>query len=215
MQRLALVLIVLASSAVAVATQAAAPVRCVPDSPERRGETGCSIIGHRPVSLDPRETLYWHIDRFTSADLAQAAATPSSIAFEAHGRAWLTTVEAHTANHRGGTHVAVVGPLPLPPSSAGYMMQVMSAHFMPGQVSEPHTHSGPEAWFVVEGEQCLETADRPIRVKAGQTAIIEGGPAMRMVGAGTGPRRALVLILHDAAQPATTITRGAALVPCT
>ena len=213
MHHLALVLIVIAS-AVGVATQASDPVRCIPDSPERRGGTGCSIVGHKTVSLDSRETLYWHIDRFTSADLAKAAATPSSVAFEAHGSAWLTTVEPHTANHRGGSHVAVVGPLPLPASAAGFMMQVMSAHFIPGQVSEPHTHSGPEAWFVVEGEQCLETPGRTIRVKAGQTAMIEGGPAMRLVGTGTGPRRALVLILHDAAQPATTITRGATLVPC-
>src|SRR5688572_3426233 len=131
MQRLALVLIVVAS-AVGVATQASDPVRCIPDSPERRGGTGCSIVAHKTVSLDSRETLYWHIDRFTSADLAEAAATPSSVAFEAHGSAWLTTVEPHTANHRGGRHVAVVGPLPLPASAAGFMMQVMSAHFMPG-----------------------------------------------------------------------------------
>ena len=85
---------------------------------------------------------------------------------------------------------------------------------MPGEASAPHTHSGPEAWFVVEGEQCLETPDRAIRVKAGQTAMMDGGAAMRLVGTGTGPRRALVLILHDAAQPATTITPGATLVPC-
>ena len=213
MHRVALVLIVFAG-AVAVAAQASDPVRCIPDSPERKGGTGCSIVGHKPVALDSRETLYWHIDRCTSADSAQAAATPSSVAFEAHGVAWLTTVEPQTTNHRGGTHVAVVGPLPLPASAAGFMMQVMSAHFMPGQVSEPHTHSGPEAWFVVAGEQCLETPDRAIRVKSGQTAMIEAGPAMRLVGTGTGPRRALVLIVHDAAQPATTMTRGAMLVPC-
>ena len=94
------------------------------------------------------------------------------------------------------------------------MMHVMSAHFVPGQMTEPHLHSGPEAWFVVEGELCLETPDRAVRVKAGETAMIEGGPAMRLVGMGTGARRALVLILHDATRPATTITRGVKLVSC-
>jgi quercetin dioxygenase-like cupin family protein len=201
------------AGAAAVLAQVPDPVRCVPDSPERRGGTGCSIVAHKAVSVDRRETLYWHVDRFPSVTAAEAAATPSSVAAAAHGSAWLMTVEPQTSNHRGGTHVAVVGPLPLP-RAAALMMQVMSAHFMPGQVSEPHTHSGPEAWFVVEGEQCLETPDRAIRVKAGETAVIEGGPAMRLVGTGTGPRRALVLILHDAAQPATTITRGAKLVSC-
>jgi quercetin dioxygenase-like cupin family protein len=212
MDRLVVLLLAVAGAATAAA-QGSDPIRCVPDSPERRGGTGCSILADNVVSIDPHETLYWHIDRFPSVRAASAAATPSSVAAEAHGSAWLMTVEPQTSDHRGGAHVAVVGPLPLPRATA-LMMQVMSAHFVPGQVTEPHTHSGPEAWFVVEGEQCLETPDRAVPVKAGETAMIEGGPAMRLVGMGSGVRRALVLILHDASRPATTITRGVKLVSC-
>ena len=37
-----------------------------------------------------------------------------------------------------------------------YAIQVLSSYFLPGHVSIVHTHSGPEAWWVLEGEQCLE-----------------------------------------------------------
>lgn len=193
--------------------QGTEPIRCVPDSPERRGGTGCSVVAHKALSGLPQQPVYWHIDKFSSIRAAEAAVRTASVAVEAHGSSWLMNVEARTDDHHGGQHAAAVGPLPLP-SASSLMMQIMSAYFMPGQTTEPHTHPGPEAWFVIEGEQCLETPTGTIRAKAGETAIIDAGPAMRLVGMGTGPRRALVLILHDAAQPPTTITPGVELVSC-
>jgi quercetin dioxygenase-like cupin family protein len=208
-----LVVLLALASATPIAAQGTAPIRCVADSPERTGGTGCSILAHKEIPVDGQQPLYWHIDKFPSLRAATAAATSSAVAAEAHGSAWLMILEPQTSDHHGGAHVATVGPLPLPPVPR-LMMQIMSAHFVPGQITEPHTHSGPEAWFVVEGEQCLETPDRAVRVKAGETAMIKGGPSMRLVGTGTHSRRALALILHDAAQPATTITRGVKLVSC-
>jgi len=196
-----------------ILAQAAEPIRCMQDSPERRGGTGCSIVADTLLRDLPAQPLYWHIDKFPALRAAQAAAGAASVAIEAHGSAWLMKVEPQSSDHHGGQHAAAVGPLPIP-STASLMMQIMSAHFLPGQVSEPHTHPGPEAWFVIEGEQCLETPTGTIRAKAGETAIIDAGPAMRLVGTGTGPRRALVLVLHGAAQPPTTITRGVTLASC-
>ena len=80
-------------------------------------------------------------------------------------------------------------------------MMVMSAHFLPGQFSVVHTHPGPEAWWVLEGEQCLQTTRSTVRARAGQGAIVAEGDTMRMVATGTGPRRSLVLILHDSDKP--------------
>ena len=76
----------------------------------------------------------------------------------------------------------------------------ISAYFLPGQASV-HTHSGPEAWWVLEGEQCLQTTRTTVRARAGQGAIVAEGDTMRMVGTGTGPRRVLALVLNDAAKP--------------
>lgn len=175
-------------------------IRCTPDSPERRGEPGCSIVADKRLPSPPQTPVLWHIDEFASLDAAQRAEGPSSVAFVAHGSAWLYTIGADTSNHHGGKHRAVVGPLP---TRAGqhYSLMVMSAYFLPGQFSVVHTHPGPEAWWVLEGEQCLQTTRTTIRARAGQGAIVAEGDTMRMVATGTGPRRSLVLILHDADKP--------------
>jgi quercetin dioxygenase-like cupin family protein len=141
--------------------------------------------------------VLWHIDEFPSLAEAQRAEHAWGLAIAAHGSAWLYSIEPDTANHHGGRHRAVVGPIPIRPNQL-YSMMAMSASFLPGQFSVIHTHPGPEAWWVLEGEQCLQTTRSTITAHAGQGAIVAEGDTMRMVGIGSGPRRALVLILHDA-----------------
>ena len=175
-------------------------VQCTQDSPERRGEPGCSIVADKRLPSPLERPVLWHIDEFESLAAAQLAEGPMSIAVTAHGSAWLYTIESDTSQHHGGKHRAVVGPLPIEPNRS-YSMMVMSAYFLPGQFSAVHTHPGPEAWWVLEGEQCLETTTTTIRARAGEGAIVAEGETMRMVATGTGPRRALVLILHDSGQP--------------
>src|SRR5579862_4670509 len=89
--------------------------KCVEDSPERRGEIGCSYIEDK--ALPPlKEPLVWNIDRFDSDRAAQAAVGPAGVAFEADGAWWLMTIESSASSRHGGTHVATV-PLPrLPPA---------------------------------------------------------------------------------------------------
>ena len=175
---------------------------CAQDSPERRGEMGCSIIGSKVLPDGLQKPLFWHIDRFDSPESARGAAGPASIAFEAAGTAWLMTIESEVSNHHGGRHVTQVGPLALPPA-AKYAMQVQTSWFAPGMYSLVHHHSGVEAFYVVEGEACLETPTRAAKLRKGETLAIPGGVPMRSVVTGTVPRRVLAVIVHDAAQPAT------------
>lgn len=175
---------------------------CVENSPERRGEIGCSIIQSRVLPDGLKEPLLWHIDRFDSAERARTAVGPASIAFEAGGTSWLMTIESHTSDHHGGRHVAQVGPLPLPPA-AKYSMMVQSAVFTPGMYSLVHHHSGVEAVYVIEGKACYETPTRAFTLRKGKTLAIPGGTPMRAVVTGSTPRYVLAIILHDAAQPPT------------
>lgn len=39
---------------------------CTEDSPERRGELGCSIVETKSLPADLKEPVFWHIDRFDS-----------------------------------------------------------------------------------------------------------------------------------------------------
>ena len=175
-------------------------VPCTTDSPERRGEPGCTIVTDKRLPVPLVTPVLWHIDEFRSLAEAQKAETATSVAFTAFNSAWLYSIGLDTADHHGGRHHAVVGPIPVVPDRA-YSMMVMSAHFLPGQYSAVHTHPGPEAWWVLEGEQCLQTTRSTIRARARQSAIVAEGDTMRMVGTGTGPRRALVIILHDSDKP--------------
>jgi len=175
-------------------------IPCATDSPERRGEPGCTIVSDKRLPGPLLTPVLWHIDEFPTLADAQRAETPMSLAIVAHGSAWLYSIGADTSNHYGGKHRAVVGPIPVRPNQL-YSMMAMSAYFLPGQYTVVHTHPGPEAWWVLEGEQCLRTRRTTIRARAGQGAIVAAGDTMRMVGTGTGPRRALVLILHEADKP--------------
>jgi quercetin dioxygenase-like cupin family protein len=175
-------------------------IQCSQDSPERRGEPGCTIVADKRLPSPPQSSVFWHIDEFESLAAARQAESLTSVAFAAQGSAWLYTIEADTSNHHGGKHRAVVGPLPIRPNRL-YSIMALSTYFLPGQFSVVHTHPGPEAWWVLEGEQCLQTTKATIRARAGEGAIVAEGDTMRLVATGTGPRRALVLVLHDADQP--------------
>jgi quercetin dioxygenase-like cupin family protein len=187
---------------------------CVENSPERRGEIGCSLVETKPLPDNLKEPLFWHIDRFGSGGTAQAAAGPASVALEAHGTWWLLTIESQVDNHHGGQHVTQVG-LPSLPPAPKYSMLVMSAYIPSGLTSRVHLHSGVEGFFVVDGEQCLETEDRAHTMRKGDTLVMAAGVTMRLVATGSTPRRALAVIVFDAAQPPTTRTEtGPKLVAC-
>jgi hypothetical protein len=124
---------------------------CVENSPERRGEIGCSIIENKPLAGNLKEPLFWHIDRFETGERARAAVGPASIAFEAHGAWWLMSIESQTESHHGGQHVTEVKLLPLP-EAPKYSMVVISAYIPSGLTSRVHVHSGVEAFYVVDGE---------------------------------------------------------------
>lgn len=175
-------------------------IRCVPDSPERQGKPGCTIVSDKRLPSPPPPPVVWHLDEFSSLAKAQQAEGPWSLAIEAYGCGWLYSIEPDTSNHHSGVHRAAVGPIPTQPGRL-YSMMAMSAYFLPGHYSVIHTHPGPEAWWVLEGEQCLQTTRTTITAAAGHGAIVAEGDTMRMVGTGTGPRKALVLILHDADKP--------------
>lgn len=191
------------------------PTRCVPDSPERRGLEGCTILASRPLNHPATPTLYWHVDRYGSLRAAEKAARPDSVAVEAHGAVWLLTVEERNEQQHGGRHVAWIGPFVLPRAER-YTMRVQSTLLMPGGFTPPHTHSGPEVFYVYSGAQCVETASRAHRLIAGRSLVVPADTAHRGRVLGSIPRRALALVLHDASRPPSTdLAAPPRLTPCT
>jgi quercetin dioxygenase-like cupin family protein len=182
---------------------------CVENSPERRGQIGCSLVENKPLPSGLKAPLLWHIDRFATEADAKAAVGPTSIGFSAHGVAWLMTLEPTATDHHGGQHVAATSLPALPPAET-YAMLAMSAYIPSGLTSRFHHHSGVEGFFVADGQQCLEIADRTHVMNQGDTLVVPAGVPMRLVATGPTPRRALAVIVYDASQPPTTRMEGEA-----
>ena len=176
-------------------------VGCVPVAERAGRELGCYIVGSAPLGSLQGIPQYWYIDRFDTKAAAQKLQRPRGAVIEAAGQIWLFTIGPAGLPAAGGERVAAVGPLEVS-KSAEYTAMYMEAVFMPGMQSRVHRHPGPEAWYVLEGEQCLETPTGTIRARAGQSALVPAGPPMQLSGTGSGRRTALVLILHDASQEA-------------
>jgi quercetin dioxygenase-like cupin family protein len=162
----------------------------------------------------PTKPLYWHIDRFDSLEAATKAAGSNGVAAEAHGSVWLMTVEAKTNEHHAGHHITWIGPLALP-AAERYTMRVQSSMLLRGAATPVHTHSGPEVFYIVNGEQCLETQEVGHRLGAGQSLVLPADVVHRGRVVAAGGRRALSLVLHDAALPAShDLDSPPPLIPC-
>lgn len=171
---------------------------------QRSGEVGCWITANADLGQLPQEPIFWHLYSYPTRAEAEAAKGPRGTVVESLGKVWLLTIDTASWRPSAGTHVAEVGPLPVS-AKAKYSAQYMEAIFNPGMTAPAHRHSGPEAWYTLTGETCLETPEGKMIGRAGGShVIVPGGPPMHLTATGTDTRRALVLILHDSAQPPTT-----------
>lgn len=190
-----------------VATSAAAQtVSCVPVAQRGGQEFGCFITAREELGALPKDSaLYWHIDAFTTPAAAEEAKGPRSTVVRSLNRIWLFTIGERGWRPASGKRIALVGPLPLVDADA-YAAVYMEGVFKPGMHSAVHRHPGVEAWYTVEGEQCLETPHGKIEQRAGAPGMmVSGGEPMMLTGTGAGVRRSLVLILQDAAKPRSVL----------
>jgi hypothetical protein len=175
---------------------------CEPIAERAGRELGCFITAREELGKLPRDSaLYWHIDAFPSRAAADSAKARRSTVVLSLGRIWLFTIAERGWQPASGEPIAVVGPLPLVDADA-FAAVYMEGVFKPGMHSVVHRHPGVEAWYTVEGEQCLETPEGKLEQRAGSPGVmVRGGLPMILTGTGTRVRRSLVLILQDAAKP--------------
>ena len=176
---------------------------CRPVS-QRTGELGCWITANAPVGKLPQQPIFWHLDTYPTRSEAEAAKGLRGTVVESLGKVWLLTIDIAGWRPSSGARVAEIGPLPVK-AEARYSAQYMEAIFTPGMTAPAHRHPGPEAWYTLAGETCLETPEGKMIGRAGGShVIVPGGPPMHLTATGTETRRALVLILHDSSQPPTS-----------
>jgi quercetin dioxygenase-like cupin family protein len=200
--RVTLTTLVCLVTALGMCNQAFAQI-CRPVS-QRTGEVGCWIMVDAALGELPRAPIFWHVDSYPTRTEAEAARGLRGTVVESLGRVWLFTIDVAGWRPHTGERVAEIGPLPVR-TDLDYSAQYMEAIFTPGMTAPAHRHSGSEAWYTLAGETCLETPDGTMVGRAGGShVIVPGGPPMHLTATGTETRKALVLILHDSSQPATT-----------
>lgn len=183
-----------------LAASAPPPGACEVPARERASEIGCYLSAVEHLGVLPEGPLYWHLDRYPSRSAAQAAKGPRGTVVESFGRILLYTIAPEGWRPEGGDRLATIGPLPHEPRTH-YTARYMEGAFTPGMRTTVHRHSGAEAWYLLDGAQCLETPDTITVVRAGETALVPAGPPMVLSHLGAETRRSVLLVLHESSQP--------------
>jgi mannose-6-phosphate isomerase-like protein (cupin superfamily) len=153
----------------------------------------------------PRGVLFLRFETFPTVSAAHDVATPPSAVVEWDGKIWLLTLGPKGVRSSGGMLVAEIGPVPDIPPAETYVLDVNEATFGPEmklQVArQVHTHPGPEIFYLLTGEQCLETPNGPTRARAGQGMVAPANTPMQLNIMGSSKRDAFFVVIHDAMKP--------------
>jgi hypothetical protein len=153
----------------------------------------------------PKGTLYLRFENFPTREAAYQVETPVSASLEWAGKVWLLTLGPKGERSRGGAFVTEIGPVPAIPPAARYVMEVNEANLGPEMNSEigrlTHTHPGPEIFYLLTGEQCLETPNGAQRAHAGEGMMAPANTPMALNIMGTSKRDAFFVVIHDSTKP--------------
>ena len=200
----ALAIVIWSLMAVVVSGQAMAQ-GCKPVNERIGDQKGCWILADQGLGQLPQKPMFWHLVNYPTRAEAEMAKELHGTVIDAFGKIWLSTIAESGWQTPGGVRVAEIGPLP------GISNEQYTAHYMEA-VSDPggssgnvHRHDGPEAWYTLTGEVCLETPDGMKIGRAGESTIALPSRPMTATTVGTELRRSLVLVLYETARPWVTV----------
>lgn len=171
-----------------------AAFQCTPDG-LASSPVGCELLGKKTIRIDVAARTYWHLARLERIE-DEEPLPANAILTRAEDSIWLSTIGPEPPHFPGGTHVASVGPLAFP-TAKSFEVVLYRVVMPPGSSTGVHTHPGPEAWYILSGEQCLETPDGVRKAGIGQSMWVEPNVPMRLSSTGAGVRRALFIVIHD------------------
>jgi mannose-6-phosphate isomerase-like protein (cupin superfamily) len=153
-------------------------------------------------------TLVLRLENFPTIEMAQRVSTPASAVVEARGKVWLLTLSSKGERSPGGECVIEVGPVPPIPQAATYEMDVAEADFgadiRAAVARAVHTHPGPEMFYLLSGEQCLETPSGAMHARAGEGMVAPANTPMQLNIMGSSKRDAFFVVIHDSTKPRVT-----------
>jgi mannose-6-phosphate isomerase-like protein (cupin superfamily) len=177
-----------------------------PDHDHRvTGPLGARQLAVKPFTTLPAGILVLRLETFSTTEAAQRAATPISAVAEAAGKVWLFTLGPRDERSQGGTFVAEIGPVPPVPPAAGYVLEVLEGEHGPDVKAEVaravHIHPGPEIFYLLAGEQCLETPNGATRARSGEGMVAPANTPMQLNIIGSSKLDAFFAVVHDSQKP--------------
>jgi quercetin dioxygenase-like cupin family protein len=178
---------------------------CAPDSVKDDRSGPACLLAHESLANLSGDAVYWSLDTYPTVEAAQQAKQGTGSVVAAFDRIWLFSIGRLGAHPLNGQHVADVGPIPVSKNIL-YDAEFLKSTFSPGMTAPIHVHSGPEAFYAVSGDTCLETPDGvQLGHGDGNSLVVRGGPPMLLMAMGPETRKGFALILHDSSQPPTTL----------
>ena len=206
-------LIVILPVAASIVVQAQAPDQdmhdhrlfpCLEDG-LKSNDSGCQLLAKMQVARFPEEPLFWNLSKFPTKEAAEGAKDKSGFAVEAEGQFWVFSFGPKSVAKKEPELVASIGPLPLTsdklPPAKSYEIVAYLVVMPPDMYTRVHIHPGPEAWYILSGEQCLETPAGVRKTRAGESMVAPPMTPMRLTNNGSSTRYALFIVIHDANQP--------------
>lgn len=176
----------------------------------KSNDSGCQLLAKMQVGRFPKDPLFWHLSKFPTKEAAEGAKDKSGFAVEAEGQFWVFSFGPKADAPKQGELVASVGPLPLTssklPPAKSYEIVAYLVVMPQDMYTRVHIHPGPEAWYILSGEQCLETPAGVSKTGAGESMVAPPMTPMRLTNNGSSARHALFIVIHDANQPWTIPT---------
>lgn len=158
-------------------------------------------MAERKVENLPNGTLFWTLENFPSRADAQSAAGPWALVVESAGKVWLFTLGAKGHTTAGGTKVAEVGPIARI-SARQYLLRINEVTGPHGSTTSVHSHPGSEAFYVLQGEQSIQSTHGIMHVQPGQAEPGRGADSpMQVTSTGKENLHALVMFVVDADKP--------------
>ena len=177
---------------------------CLPDGLRHGARAGCQVLAQPVIRQRPDTPAFWHLTTFRTRRDAEAARRDGEAVVRVAGRIWLSSIGGRNDTTTRGRHVASIGPLPMPQARV-YRVELYHVIMPARSHTRVHVHPGPEAWYVLEGQQCLDTPAGVVTARAGEGSVAPpGGTPMQLTNNGAGPRRALFIVVHDSSQAWST-----------
>jgi hypothetical protein len=158
----------------------------------------------------PHGVLYLRFENFPTRESAHQAETPLGASLDWAGKVWLLTLGPKGERTHGGVFLAEIGPVPPIAPAARYVMEVDEANLGPESNAHigrlGHTHPGPEIFYLLTGEQCLETPSGIQRAHAGEGMTAPANTPMALNILGSSKRDAFFVVVHDASKPFATVS---------